>query len=134
MIIVIMGILAAIVLPRFSNSSFINSLTLRSAASQITSDIRYTRQLAITNSGDYRIIFTFNRNEYAIYSVSGQNQVGETKKIPADIRCSGTSRFIFDYLGSCTPNNDLGLTLSLGVARYRITVEPPSGAVVVEKI
>lgn len=133
--VMIMGILAAIVLPRFVKEGFVGGLTLRKTTSQITSDIRYTRQLAITNSGYYLIRFNFVTKEYRIYrnSVSPANQVGETKKIPSSISCSGTNQFGFYSLGNAVFSGS-GLNLSLKTRQYRIRVEPPSGAVVVEKI
>ncbi len=132
MTIVIMGILAAVVLPRFGGG-FVEGLTLRTATSGITSDIRYTRQLAITNADHYLINFDFITKEYRIYrnSISSSNQVGETKKIPSGVTCSGTNQFDFYSLGNAAFNGS-GLNLSLAARQYRIRVEPSSGAVVVE--
>ena len=135
--IVIMGILAMVVLPRFVKTGFIAGLTLRSTSSQIASDIRYTRRLAITNSSHYIIKFDFSQKEYKIYkdSISPENQIGETKKISPDITLTGTDQFDFYSLGNCqlSPISD-GLLLSLNTSQYKITAEPPTGAVIVEKI
>jgi len=133
--IVIMGILAAVVLPRFVKEGFVGGLTLRKTTSQIASDIRYTRQLAITNAIRHIIRFDFARKEYRIYRdrVSSANQVGETKTIPPDASCSGTRQFDFYPLGNAVFSGS-GLNLSLKTRQYRIRVESPSGAVVVEKI
>lgn len=128
--IAIMGILAAVVLPRFGKA-FIEDLTVRSASSQIASDIRYTRRLAITNAGHYLIKFNLTQNEYNI--ISPNNQTIETKKIPSNISCSGTDQFDFYSLGNCLFAGE-GLSLSLSASQYNITAEPPTGAVVVEKI
>lgn len=129
--IAIMGILAVVVLPHFVKAGFIEGLTLRSAASQIASDIRYTRRLAIANSGQYTIRFNLNSNEYSI--ISPTNQTIETKKIPSDITCSGTDQFDFYPLGNCSYNGG-GLFISIGTTQYKIVAEPPTGAVVIEKI
>jgi len=133
--ITIIGIMALVVLPRFGRDGFLEGLSLRSTASQFASDIRYARSLAVANSGHYLIKFDFTSKEYKIYkdSILLANQVGETKKIPSDITCSGTDQFDFFALGNAvfTPP---GLSLSLGTAQYRITAEQPTGAVVVEKI
>ncbi len=132
MTIIIMGILAAVVLPRFGGG-FVENLTLRTATSGITSDIRYTRQLAITNAGHYLIGFDFSQKEYKIYrdSILPANQVGETKKIPAGVNCSGTNQFDFYSLGNAGFNGS-GLNLSVATRQHRIRVEPSSGAVVIE--
>lgn len=131
----IIGVLASVLLPRFIKAGFIEGLTLRKATSQISSDIRYTRQLAITNAIRHIIRFDFARREYRIYqdSVSSTNQVGETKTVPPNTSCSGTSQFDFYPLGNAV-SSGTGLNLTLDTHQYRITVEPPSGAVVVEKI
>ena len=129
--ITIMGILAAIVLPRFGKEGFVGSLTLRTTTSQIASDIRYTRQLAITKASRHYIKFT--TKEYAIYD-NNDIQIGETKKIPPDAACSGTSQFDFSSIGGCTLGGGTYLFLSLGANQNRITVEIPTGAVVIEKI
>jgi len=136
--ITIMGILAAIVLPRFGKEGFVGSLALRTATSQIASDIRYARQLAITNpfnstTGHYLISFNFTANEYKIYkdSISYQNQIGVTKKISKDLTYSGTNQFDFYSLGNCVFTGT-GLALSSGTNNHTINVETPTGAVVVE--
>lgn len=133
--IAIMGILAMVVLPHFVKEGFIGKLTLRSATSQIASDIRYTRQLAVTNSGHYLIQFNFSQKEYKIYKDSALpvNQVGETKKIPPEASCSGTSQFDFYSLGNCLFNGT-GLLISEGTNQNRISVEIPTGAAIIEKI
>ena len=128
----IMGILAAIVLPRFGKAGFAGSLTLRTVTSQIASDIRYTRQLAITKASRHYIKFTFP-TEYAIYDNNGI-KIGETKKIPSAVACSGTSQFDFSSIGACTLGGGTYLSLSSGTNQNRITAETSTGAVVVEKI
>lgn len=132
---IIIGILSAVVLPRFGGTGLISKLKLRSTTSQITSDIRYTRQLAITNAGHYIIKFDFIQKEYKIYkdSISDVNQIGEIKKISSDITCSGTDQFDFFSLGNVLFLG-AGLSLSLNTSQYTITAEPPTGAVIVEKI
>ncbi len=132
---VIMSILAAVVLPHFIKEGFIKGLTLRSIASQSASDIRYTRQLAITNSSRYLIKFDFSLKEYNIYkdSIFSGNQIGETKRIPEGIIYSGTDQFDFYALGNCVFSGT-GTFLSSGASQYKISVESPTGAVVIEKI
>ena len=133
--ILIIGILAGVVLPRFMQGGLLEKLFLRSSSSQIASDIRYTRQLAITNANNYIIKFNFVGNEYSIYkgSILPQNQVGETKKISAEAACSGTGQFGFNYLGKCVFIGS-GLFIIQGTSQYKISVEPPTGAVVIEKL
>lgn len=131
--IAIIGILAGILLPHFVKRSFLNDLKLRSATSQIASDIRYARQLAITNNGHYLISFNCTAKEYKIYNNTNlpSNQIGETKKISSDVTCSGTSQFDFYDLGNCLFSGT-GIKLSLGTQNSNISVETPTGAVLIE--
>lgn len=133
--ITIMSITAAIVLPHFVKEGFLGSLSQRSATSQIASDIRHTRQLAITRKTLAIIQFNFVQKTYAIYlnSVSPANQQGETKEIPADVTCSGTSQFDFYSLGNAVFSGS-GLVLTQGTHQNRIGVDAPTGVVSVEKI
>jgi len=133
--ILIFGILAAIILPHFVKEGFLGSLSLRAATTEITSDIRYTRQLAITNTGHYLIKFDFSAKEYKIYkdSIAPQNQTGQTKQISSQINCSGTDQFDFYSLGNCTFLGT-GLLLSQGTSQNRVSAETTTGVVVVEKV
>jgi prepilin-type N-terminal cleavage/methylation domain-containing protein len=132
--IAIIGVLAAITLPRFVKGGFFEGLALRTAVSQIASDIRYTRTLAIANCGHYLINFNCTAKEYSIYknSISLANRIGEIKKISSDVVCLGTSQFDFYNLGNCVFSGQ-GLSLNLSTGKYNIKVESPTGAVLVEK-
>jgi len=131
----ILGILSAVILPRFGGQGLLGNFALKTTSSQISSDMRFTRQLAITNSVNYLIQFDFAQKEYRIYkeTIAPENQVQDPRKIPTDVSCSGTGEFTFSPLGSALFSGN-GLVLSSGGKQYRITVEPPTGAVVIEKI
>jgi prepilin-type N-terminal cleavage/methylation domain-containing protein len=132
----VIGILAAVILPRFIKGGFIQGPLSRSAVSVISADIRYTRRLAVTHAGHFLIRFDFNAKEYRIYkdSISPANQVGETKKVHPDILLSGTEQFDFYSLGNAIFSGT-GLNISTDEThQYRLAVEPPSGAVFVEKL
>jgi len=130
-----MALLAAVVLPRFIKGGFREGLSLRTTTSEIASNLRYARQLAITNSGHYIIKFNFVLKEYTIYinSVSAGNQIGETKKLSDSLTYAGTDQFDFYSLGNCVFLG-AGISLSFGTSQYQISVESPTGAVVIEKI
>lgn len=142
LVVVIMGILAALALPRLSQRRpFYYDLVLRSTVSEIAADIKYTRSLAITNSGCYLINFDLARREYAIFkdSLSNANQIGETRKISDKVGFSATSssRFEFYSLGNAAysgPGLEVARALAGYAYYYRISVEPPTGIVFVEKV
>lgn len=131
----VIAILAAVILPRFIKGDFIRGSVLNTAASGIASDIRYTRSLAVTDAGHYLIKFDFNLKEYRIYkdNISPDSQIGQAKKIPAAVLLAGTGQFDFYPLGNAEFSGN-GLDIFTDEAnQYKITVEPPSGAVSVEK-
>ncbi len=132
----IIGILAAVILPRFMRSGFIQGPVLRSSVSQIVSDIRYARELAVTNSDHYLINFDFTQKQYSIYknSIRPTNRIGQIKNVSPDLSISGTGQFDFYSLGNAVFSGQ-GLDILVdGKPRYKISVEPPSGAVVAEKL
>ena len=63
MVIAVMGILAALVLPR-SNSSLYDQL--RSAAQILRTDLAYARSLAVANGSTYRLTFDVANNRYVL--------------------------------------------------------------------
>jgi prepilin-type N-terminal cleavage/methylation domain-containing protein len=65
MVIVIIGILAVVAMPRFDS---FNEIKLHSAVKKVISDIRYTQQLAISRHTDYRV--SFSGNTYDVRRVS----------------------------------------------------------------
>lgn len=60
LIVLLLGILAAVVLPRLGGRDFLLEMRLNTAARQIASDTRYARRLAITNAQNYTIVFYKN--------------------------------------------------------------------------
>ena len=66
MVIVIVGIMAALTIPRFNT---FYSIKLSGAAKKVTSDIRYTQQLAVTRHENYNI--NFSPNGYTVTRVLG---------------------------------------------------------------
>lgn len=68
MVIVIIGILTALAVPRF-NAFY--ALKLDAAVKRIRSDIRYLQQLAISQHADTRIVFNAAGNSYTAWSCNG---------------------------------------------------------------
>ncbi len=130
----VLGILSAVVIPRFGGNNFLGEFGLKGISSQIASDIRLTRQLAITQSDHYLIKFNCAQKEYNIYKASAlpENAIQESKKLPSNVSCSGTTQFDFYPIGNCIFSGS-GLVLSSGGKQRSVTVEPPSGAVLIEE-
>jgi len=129
--ILIVGILAAVSLPRLGGRDFFIQLKARTEAHQIAADIRYARQLAITYSKDCAIQFDFNNRTYDI--ILGGTSIDREfpKDVPPEITLSGTNQFTFQRLGNATPGS---IMCSSGGNSYSIAVESITGAVVMEKV
>lgn len=67
MVMVIIGILAALVVPRFEGFYFIK---FNGAMKRVLQDIRYVQQLAISRHEDYKIYFDASANKYEVRKVS----------------------------------------------------------------
>jgi len=67
MVIVIVGILAVIAVPRFES---FYAIKLDGATKKVVSDIRYAQQLAIARHEDYRVVFDVANNNYEVRRVS----------------------------------------------------------------
>ena len=68
MVMVIVGILAALAIPRFEG---FYAVKLNSAAKKLVTDIRYVQQLAVSRHESYRVLFyTSPQNSYEVRKVS----------------------------------------------------------------
>jgi len=129
LVIIIIGILASIAIPRLSSSD--NGVAYITAR-QIVADMRDTRSLAITSSKSHYIVFLPaggpSYTQYAIFrdETSGDVQIGETKAIPAQIACTlSNEQITFSYLGNASGNE--WVQLSTGTKDYRVNVIATTG-------
>jgi len=124
----IVGILAAITLPRFGGGDLLLKMQLRTAVHQFATDLRYARRLAVTNSQDY----TFRFNADKTYDIiQDDTSIGGDfpKTIPADISISPTSGEVtFQRLGNADAYNSWSMTVA--DSGYDIEVIPATGIVI----
>ncbi|RKY32172.1 MAG: hypothetical protein DRP74_03180 [Candidatus Omnitrophota bacterium] len=136
LVIILIGVWVAVVLPRFNGGDLFKKAKLKTAAYNIVSDIRFVRNLAITNAKTYIIDFDFVQNEYRIYkeSVAAENQVEETRIIPEVVSCSGENQLNFSSLGSVSFAADGVINLTSGRGQYRIMVIHATGSAYIENL
>lgn len=139
LVLAIVGILAVIAIPRLGGKDFFIRLTLRTASSQIASDIRHARSLAVANGKRYVVEFYPDEREYGIYfdTAMPENLVDEIKKVPDGINMyfNIEKRFVFERLGNASVSGTLSLKTGENKGyQYNIIVESVTGAVLVEKI
>lgn len=120
----LIGILLKVALPRFN---FSKQYVARASARRIVGDLRFARHLAIMNGTPYIVVFDPALSQYKLYknSVSGANQVTETRQLATSIILSGNSSFTFQNTGQVTQGTSLGV--SSGGYTWTITVTPATG-------
>jgi len=124
----IVGILAAIALPRIGGGDLLLKLQLRTVVHQFATDLRYARRLAVTNSQNY----TFRLDTDNTYDIiRDDTSIGGDfpKTIPADVSISPTSGdVIFQRLGNADAYKSWSMVVT--GSGYDIEVIPATGIVI----
>ena len=118
MVVVLMGILAVSVVPKFVDTS---AFSLAGGAAMATADIRYTQELAMGTHNSKTIVFTTSNNYYTVNS--------QTVNLPSKVTISSGATFTFNSLGEPTAGGGSSVTLSAGAEAKTITVESYTGRV-----
>ena len=127
MVIVIIGILAATVIPRFDFSTT-STASVDGAAYMIASDIRYAQEFAMANRISKSIVFTNGSSTYTFLPPStGMDPSGQLQSIGATI--GTTINFTFNSLGEPTAGGGSSVTVSAGGITKTITVTDYTGKV-----
>jgi MSHA pilin protein MshC len=117
MVVVLMGILAVSVVPKFVDTS---AFSLAGGAAMAAADIRYTQELAMGTHSSKTIVFTTSNNFYTVNS--------QTVNLPSRVTISSGATFTFNSLGEPTTGGGT-VTLSAGAETKTITVESYTGRV-----
>lgn len=118
MVMVIIGIMAAVTLPRFENNAFQN----RAAADQITAALRYAQKMAIASHSSVTVSVSAGSPANCGIAI-----VGGVLSCVVDnnVDVGGTTTVVFDFMGRPTPN---GSTTTVD-SSISITVEAETGYV-----
>ncbi len=139
MVLSIIAIMLGIAAPTFFN--YQHTLKLRSTSRELASDIRYTRQLAISKNTVYSLCFdSTNTSQYSIFNTndcsgSAIKTVNIPQLYPGVVKTAGPTKLIFLTLGcvvtsgtTCAPTNvefDLNdctqLEITKGITRVNST-------------
>jgi MSHA pilin protein MshC len=117
MVVVLIGILAVSVVPKFVDTS---AFSLVGGAAMAAADIRYTQELAMGTHSSKTIVFTTNNTYYTVNS--------QTVNLPSRVSISSGATFTFNSLGEPTTGGGT-VTLSAGAETKTITVESYTGRV-----
>jgi len=118
MVVVLIGILAVSVVPKFVDTS---AFSLAGGAAMAAADIRYTQELAMGTHSSKTIVFTTSNNFYTVNS--------QTVNLPSRVTISSGTTFTFNSLGEPTTGGGSSVTLSAGDETKTITVESYTGRV-----
>ena len=118
MVVVLIGILAVSVVPKFVDTS---AISLVGAAAMVAADIRYTQELAMSTNSSKTIVFTTSNDNYTVDS--------RNVDLPSKVSISSGTTFTFNSLGEPTTGGGSSVTLSAGAESKTINVENYTGRV-----
>jgi prepilin-type N-terminal cleavage/methylation domain-containing protein len=125
-VMVIVGILAATVLPRIDFGTVTSGASVDGAAYMIASDIRYAQEFAMANRVSKGIAFTNGSSAYTFNPANaGMDPSGQLQSIGATIGTTVT--FTFNSLGEPTAGGGSSVTVSAGGITKTITVTQYTG-------
>ena len=114
----ILGILAAIAIPRFSNANTQHDLD--NSARQLVADLRWTSQMAANSIDTVKIVFV-NAAPYGYYVVQGSSEtvIKPTQSFPSTVQFAAvTSPISFDLYGKTS--TDVAITIQNTAGQFRI--------------
>lgn len=134
LIVLFIGILAAIAVPRF-DYALISKQKADTVARKIVTDLRRTRRLAISdaanNSKGYelKMVGSVPYNDYEIKNMDTHETVDSHTTGDITISCSSGNRFKFGPLGELKSGSGNGLTISEEGKSFTITINSATGTV-----
>jgi len=132
-IVVIIGIMALVAMPKLQFGA-LRRKKAETTASKVVTDLRLTRQLAITNAAD-------NTNGYQLTMQGGApyrsyvitnlktSEVVDTYAIDSEVSCTGDTLFKFGPLGNLLTGSGTSLTVSSNGKSFAITIVSATGMV-----
>jgi len=132
-IVVFLGIIAAIAVPRLNFSS-ISKQQADTITRKIVADLRRTRQLAISDAANNTAGFTLNMTAsepYSSYEIENldTSETVDSHTIDSNISCTGGAAFQFGPLGNLKPGSDTQLAVSASGKTFTITITAATGMV-----
>ena len=118
MVVVLIGILAVSVVPKFTDTS---AISLQGGAAMVAADIRYTQELAMSTHAPKTITFTTNDTFYTV--------VSQTMNLPSRVSISSGATFTFNSLGEPTAGGGSSVEITAGGSTKNITVDSYTGRV-----
>ena len=130
-IVAILGALAFIVVPRLQLGTIYRKQA-DAVARKIVTDLRRTRQLAISDAATNTTGFSLNRtgSTYQIIDLSTGTVIPNgTFTVDSQITCSGGTSFQFGPLGNLKTGSDSQLSVSADGITFTMSITPATGMV-----
>ena len=133
LIVMFLGIFAAIAVPRL-NLAIIGEQKSSTYARRISADLRYARQLALSNASDNTVgygLFMIGSEPYEEYEIRdlSDSSLLHTYTLDEDTDCEGGRTFRFGPLGNLLTGSDTELSISSGDRSFTITIIPATGII-----
>ena len=125
-VLVIIGILSAIVIPRLNLTVTSSSASVGGAAYMIASDIRYAQEFAMANRVSKSVTFTSGSS---VYTFNPTNNLDPSGRLPSGVTTSNNFTITFNSLGEPTTGGGGSVTVSNGIQTKTITVVNYTGKV-----
>jgi prepilin-type N-terminal cleavage/methylation domain-containing protein len=125
-VMVIIGILAAVVLPRIDFGGTSSRSSVDGAANMIVSDIRYAQEFAMANRVSKSVVFTSGSS---VYTFNPTNNLDPSGQLPSGVTIGTTITFTFNSLGEPISGGGSSVTVSAGGVTRTITVLNYTGKV-----
>ncbi len=125
MIMAIIGILSAIVVPKF-NFATSSKASVDGAAYMIASDIRYAQECAMANKVSKSVIFTSGSS---VYTFSPTGNFDPSGQLPSGVTINNNFTITFNSLGEPTTGGGGSMTVSGGGQSKTISVVNYTGKV-----
>ena len=125
-VLVIIGILSAVVIPRLNLTGTTSRASVDGAAYIIASDIRYTQEFAMANRVSKSVTFTTGSS---VYTFSPASNLDPSGRLPSGVTTVNNFTITFNSLGEPTTGGGGSVTVSDGIQTKTITVVNYTGKV-----
>jgi prepilin-type N-terminal cleavage/methylation domain-containing protein len=116
-VMIIIGIVAAIVLPKIDFGGTSSRASVDGAAYMIASDIRYAQEFAMANRVSKSVTFTSGSS---VYTFSPVNNLDSSGRLPSGVTVDSNFTVTFNSLGEPTTGGGGSFTISGGVKTITI--------------
>ena len=125
-VMIIIGILAAIVLPKIDFGGTSSRASVDGAVYMIASDIRYVQECAMANRVSKSITFTSGSS---VYTFNPTGNLDPSGRLPSGVTIATTITFTFNSLGEPTAGGGSSVSVSGGGQSKTVTVLNYTGKV-----